>query len=42
VWKKGKFAFEPQELSDLQRTFHKDTTSLLLEGFRRMDEAATA
>jgi CRP-like cAMP-binding protein len=39
-WTRGKFTFEPCEDVPVERTFHKDTTSLLLEGMRRLDDAA--
>jgi CRP/FNR family transcriptional regulator, cyclic AMP receptor protein len=38
AWDSGQFGFQPAEKPDRERTFHKDTTSLLLEGMRRMDE----
>jgi len=39
-WTRGRFKFDPVEGDpDVGRTVHKDTTSLLLEGMRRMDEA---
>jgi CRP-like cAMP-binding protein len=40
-WTKGSFRFAPGERPDLGRTFKKDTTGLLLEGMRRMDERKT-
>lgn len=39
TWTEGKFSFEPRTETP-KRTFHKDTTSLLLEGMRRLDDAA--
>lgn len=41
-WRNGTFRFTPGERPDLTRTFHKDTTGLLLEGMRRLDEKKTA
>lgn len=38
LWRAGTFRFTPGERPDLSRTFHKDTTGLLLEGMRRLDE----
>jgi CRP-like cAMP-binding protein len=38
MWRAGSFRFTPGERPDLSRTFHKDTTALLLEGMRRQDE----
>jgi CRP-like cAMP-binding protein len=38
TWHSGTFRFTPGERPDLTRTFHKDTTGLLLEGMRRLDE----
>ncbi|MCA8922944.1 MAG: cyclic nucleotide-binding domain-containing protein [Planctomycetes bacterium] len=39
-WTRGRFRFDPIEGEpEIERTIHKDTTSLLLEGMRRMDEA---
>ncbi|RMG10864.1 MAG: DUF4388 domain-containing protein [Planctomycetota bacterium] len=40
-WTKGKFSFEPRDAPS-ERTFTKDTTSLLLEGMKRLDDAAVA
>jgi CRP/FNR family cyclic AMP-dependent transcriptional regulator len=39
AWKQGTFRFEAGE-RDEPRTFWKETTALLLEGVRRLDEAA--
>lgn len=41
TWRQGTFRFEPGERTE-ERTFFKETTSLLLEGMRRVDEAAGA
>lgn len=41
TWSTGKFQFEPDEAAPEKRTIHKDTTSLLLEGMRRLDEVNT-
>jgi CRP/FNR family cyclic AMP-dependent transcriptional regulator len=41
TWRKGTFRFEPG-VHPGERTFFKETTSLLLEGMRRVDEAAGA
>jgi CRP-like cAMP-binding protein len=38
TWRTGQFRFTPGERPDLARSFHKDTTGLLLEGMRRLDE----
>lgn len=40
-WSRGRFSFEPSESPPApeERTVHKDTTSLLLEGMRRLDES---
>lgn len=40
-WNRGRFSFEPMETPPRpeDRTVHKDTTSLLLEGMRRLDES---
>jgi CRP/FNR family transcriptional regulator, cyclic AMP receptor protein len=38
LWRQGTFRFTPGERPDLARTFNKDTTGLLLEGMRRLDE----
>ncbi len=40
-WKNGTFRFEPGE-RDEKQTFFKETTALLLEGMRRVDEAQGA
>ena len=41
AWTSGQFNFEPAEtLPEGVRTVLKDTTSLLLEGMRRLDDAA--
>lgn len=37
TWQTGQFGFQPAEKPEGPRTFHKDTTSLLLEGMRRLD-----
>ena len=41
MWSRGRFSFEPMETPPRpeERTVHKDTTSLLLEGMRRLDES---
>jgi CRP-like cAMP-binding protein len=41
TWTRGRFSFEPSETPPApeERTVHKDTTSLLLEGMRRLDES---
>ena len=39
-WKQGTFRFTPGEREE-KRTFFKETTALLLEGMRRMDEASS-
>lgn len=43
AWSRGRFSFEPAEDAPdpSTRRFFKDTTSLLLEGMRRMDEEAS-
>lgn len=38
TWTTGQFGFQPAEQPDGERTFFKDTTSLLLEGMRRLDD----
>jgi CRP-like cAMP-binding protein len=38
TWSAGQFGFQPAEKPDGERTFFKDTTSLLLEGMRRLDD----
>jgi CRP-like cAMP-binding protein len=40
-WDSGQFGFEPAEKPEGERTFFKDTTSLLLEGMRRLDEISS-
>ena len=40
-WTRGKFNFEPKDAPG-ERTFMKDTTSLLLEGMKRLDDASAA
>jgi CRP/FNR family transcriptional regulator, cyclic AMP receptor protein len=40
-WTAGQFGFQPTETPPAERTFHKDTTSLLLEGMRRQDEVSS-
>ena len=40
-WTSGQFSFQPVEKLEGERTFFKDTTSLLLEGMRRMDDRAS-
>lgn len=40
-WTAGQFSFQPIEKLETERTFFKDTTSLLLEGMRRMDDRAS-
>jgi CRP/FNR family transcriptional regulator, cyclic AMP receptor protein len=41
TWRQGTFRFEPGDKTE-ERTFFKETTALLLEGMRRVDEAASA
>jgi CRP/FNR family cyclic AMP-dependent transcriptional regulator len=41
TWTTGQFGFEPAEKPAGERTFFKDTTSLLLEGMRRLDEVGS-
>src|SRR5690606_4060075 len=38
TWTTGQFGFQPAEKPEGERTFFKDTTSLLLEGMRRLDD----
>lgn len=40
TWTDGQFGFQPAEQPPAERTFFKDTTSLLLEGMRRQDEGS--
>ena len=42
TWSTGQFKFEPAEAPEAARTVLKDTTSLLLEGMRRLDEVGVA
>ncbi len=35
---RGKFEFQPKQMSNLDYDFHKSITSLLMEGCRIMDE----
>ena len=39
LWEEGGFSFEPSDNVPDTRAFRRDTTSLLLEGMRRLDEA---
>jgi CRP/FNR family cyclic AMP-dependent transcriptional regulator len=41
-WRQGSFRFTPGERPDFVRSFFKDTTALLLEGMRRLDEKHSA
>jgi CRP/FNR family cyclic AMP-dependent transcriptional regulator len=41
TWTNGQFGFEPAEKPPGERSFFKDTTSLLLEGMRRLDEVGS-
>lgn len=38
TWTTGQFGFQPSEQPEGERSFFKDTTSLLLEGMRRLDD----
>lgn len=38
TWAAGQFGFQPAERPEGERSFFKDTTSLLLEGMRRLDD----
>ena len=38
TWTTGQFGFQPADQPEGERSFFKDTTSLLLEGMRRLDD----